>query len=301
MSLLHNRLHNSDTRGGEPGFETLKFNAEMGTSGVKLVSVDCLQQLDVMPSKAKRRKIQAGQLTLSFGHPTDQGAALQLSRPSPSSAHPEEEPPCDSNTEQAIATSNVPQERRGDVASWRSFAESKCSSKHPWLVIQSDGVYCRYCSHAGSSIRSGSVVFVTEPFTGCRPDKLAKHEQGKTHQQNEEAYREWQTKEASRQTLPTIFYEASMQMVDEKALMYGLQCMYYLNERNCTHNLLKCLGYFDPRNVEKATPTAMLEVREMLSIDGHKLWQEFTGYKSLVKTLPKKQIRSSSEVLALSV
>ena len=100
------------TRRGEAGFETLKCNAEMATRGVKLVSVNCLQQLDVMPLKAKKRKIQAGQLTLSFGHPTDQGAALQLSRPSPSSAHPEEEPPCNSDTEQAIATPNVPQERR---------------------------------------------------------------------------------------------------------------------------------------------------------------------------------------------
>ena len=196
----------------------------MGTHGVKLVSVDRLQQLDVMPPKAKKRKIQAGQLTLSFGHPTDQGAALQLSRPSPFSAHPEEESPCDSDTEQASATPNVPQERRGDVASWRNFAESKWSSKHPWL--QPDGVYC---SHAGSSVRRGSVVFVAKPFTGCRPDKLAKHEQGKTHQQNEEAYREWQTREASRQTLPTIFYEASVQTVDEKAFMD------YLNKRKIAH------------------------------------------------------------------
>ena len=44
VSLLHNRLRNSDTRGGAAGFETLKFNAEMGTRGVKLVSVDRLQQ-----------------------------------------------------------------------------------------------------------------------------------------------------------------------------------------------------------------------------------------------------------------
>lgn len=35
-------------------------------------------------------------------------------------------------------------------------------------------------------------------------------------------------------------------------------------------HLLTCLGYFDPRSVEKATPAVMLEVREMLSIDGHK-------------------------------
>ena len=67
------------TRGGEAGFETLKCNAEMGTRDVKLVSADRLQQLDVIPPKAKKQKIRAGQLTLSFGHPTDQGAALQLS------------------------------------------------------------------------------------------------------------------------------------------------------------------------------------------------------------------------------
>ena len=59
-----------------------------------------------MPPKAKKGKIQPGQLTLSFGHSTDQGAALQLSHPSPSPTHPEEE--------LASATLNVPQERRGD-------------------------------------------------------------------------------------------------------------------------------------------------------------------------------------------
>ena len=55
----------------------------MGTRGAKLVSVDHLQQLDVMPTKAKKQKIQAGQLTLSFGYPTEQGAALLVSCPLP--------------------------------------------------------------------------------------------------------------------------------------------------------------------------------------------------------------------------
>ena len=62
-------------------------------------------------------------------------------------------------------------------------------------------------------------------------------------------------------------------------------------------HLLAWLGYFDQRNVEKATPTAMLEVGEMLSIDGHKLWQEFTGYKSLVKTLSKERIEAAVKFL----
>ena len=35
----------------------------------------------------------------------------------------------------------------------------------------------------------------------------------------------------------------------------------------------------------------------MLSIDGHKLWQEFTEYKSLVKTLRKKSIEAALKFL----
>ena len=62
-------------------------------------------------------------------------------------------------------------------------------------------------------------------------------------------------------------------------------------------HLLACLGYSDPHKVEKATPAAMLEVGEMLSIDGHKLWQEFTEYKSLVKTLQKKRIEAALKFL----
>ena len=62
-------------------------------------------------------------------------------------------------------------------------------------------------------------------------------------------------------------------------------------------HLLTCLGYFDPCNVEKATPTVMLEVGEMLSIDGHKLWLEFTGYKSLVQTLPKERLEVAVKFL----
>ena len=84
---------------------------------MKLASVDCLSQLDAMPPKAKKRKIQAGQLTLSFGHPTEQGATLLMSRFWLSFLHPEEEVACDFTTEQASGTLSGPQERRGDVTS----------------------------------------------------------------------------------------------------------------------------------------------------------------------------------------
>ena len=169
---------------------------------------------------------------MSFGHPTEQGTALLVSRPLPSSVHPEEEPACDFETEQACGTLKGPQERRGDVASWQSFAERKWSLKHPCLAIQTDGVYC---PPTGSSVKSDSVFFVAEPFTGCRPDELVKHEQSKAHQQNEEAYREWQIREAFRQTLPTILYDASVQTVNEKGFMDSLCCMCYLNKNEIAH------------------------------------------------------------------
>ena len=57
---------------------------------------------------------------------------------------------------------------------------------------------------------------------------------------------------------------------------------------------LTLLGYFDPRNVIQqqqqtiaATPLIMLEIGEKLQIDGHKLWQEYMGYKSFVESLPR--------------
>ena len=53
---------------------------------------------------------------------------------------------------------------------------------------------------------------------------------------------------------------------------------------------LTLLGYLDPRNVQQpttaATPLTMLGIGEKLHIDGHKLWQEYIGYKSFVESLP---------------
>ena len=46
---------------------------------------------------------------------------------------------------------------------------------------------------------------------------------------------------------------------------------------------LTLFGYLNPRNVQQsttaATPLTMLEIGEKLHIDGHKLWQEYIGYK----------------------
>lgn len=100
--------------GGAGGWWSKSTNTKMGTCSVKLLCVDCLQQLEVMPLKTKKWKIQAGLLTLHCGHLTEQGAVMVVSCLLPYSAQPEEELVCNSNTEQASAP-NGPQERRGNI------------------------------------------------------------------------------------------------------------------------------------------------------------------------------------------
>ena len=74
----------------------------------------------------------------------------------------------------------TPSSRRGAVASWRAFAAAKWRNKHPWIVVEDDGVYCLYCK-AGTGLLRGSSVFVSTPFTGTRPDKLVQHEHSDSH------------------------------------------------------------------------------------------------------------------------
>ena len=61
--------------------------------------------------------------------------------------------------------------------------------------------------------------------------------------------------------------------------------------------LVSLLGYFDPRNVKKATLLSMLEVGDLLQVDGHKLWLEFSTYQSFVERLPQATIVSAMEAM----
>ena len=47
-------------------------------------------------------------------------------------------------------------------------------------------------------------------------------------------------------------------------------------------HILKLLAFFQPENLNRATPLAMLELSEFLQEDGDKIWLEFAGYKSCV-------------------
>ena len=85
--------------------------------------------------------------------------------------------------------------------SWISFDELKYRSLHPWITIKSDGVYCMYCSGYRRSIKSKSPVFVTQPFTGHRYDKLIRHEISKAHTHAAEDFRVAESRKASQRTV----------------------------------------------------------------------------------------------------
>ena len=68
---------------------------------------------------------------------------------------------------------------------------TKWRNKHPWIVVEDDGIYCLHCK-GGTGLLSGSLVFVTMPFTGTRPDKLV-HEHSDSHQVAAASYRRTHT------------------------------------------------------------------------------------------------------------
>ena len=78
--------------------------------------------------------------------------------------------------------------KRGEVISWRKFAMQVYSSKYLWLDIYSDGTYCKFCvchsDTARGTSRSGSGMFISEPFTGTWPDALAQHAASDGHSAN---------------------------------------------------------------------------------------------------------------------
>ena len=127
--------------------------------------------LSIMPPKAKKPKLVAGQKTLSFAQGSEPSTALPLESAVSSL----------STVPRGWDVLGTPSSRRGAVASWRAFAAAKWRNKHPWIVVEDDGVYCLYCK-AGTGLLSGSSVFVSTPFTGTRPDKLVQREHSDSHQ-----------------------------------------------------------------------------------------------------------------------
>ena len=117
--------------------------------------------------------------------------------------------------------------RRGVTASWRSFGESKWRTLNPWLLLKENSVYRQYCSYTWREVKSCVGVFTTKPYTGNRSDKLW-HEASKTHNKNQMAYQEQQTRSATHPTVLDLINESSILTVDENTFCDALRCTYFL-------------------------------------------------------------------------
>ena len=94
------------------------------------------------------------------------------------------------------------------------------------LLLKPNGVYCQYCCQCYRGVRSRSGVFVTNPYTGNRPDKLSRHGSCSTHLQNQLAYQEWQTRLATGSTVADMVERSSILTVDECAFCDAMCCMH---------------------------------------------------------------------------
>ena len=157
-----------------------------------------------MPPK-KTTKISLGQLTL-FGEGAEDSASMHSEQPS------------------AVS------KKRGDVISWRKFATQAYRSKHPWLDVHSDDIYCKFCVRhtAQGTSRSGSGVFISEPFTGTWPDALAQHAASDRHGANALSFRQSAERLVACKQLEDLVAEAQVVSVDGEALLDAMRCLYFL-------------------------------------------------------------------------
>jgi len=73
------------------------------------------------------------------------------------------------------------------------------------------------------------------------------------------------------------------------------QLIVCLKNRFPQSRVLTLLGYLDPRNVEKATPTTVMDLAECFDLEQSKLWSEYLVYRSLASSLKKPEKQSLME------
>ena len=56
-------------------------------------------------------------------------------------------------------------------------------------------------------------------------------------------------------------------------------------------------GLLDPRNVEKGTPSLVVELGTLMGMDGLKLWNEFLAYCSLASSLTHQSLQKALMVM----
>ena len=124
---------------------------------------------------------------------------------------------------------------------WQRFSCKKWIEQFPWTELQSDGVYCQYCTQctcttSGAS-SSGSEVFVSKPFTGTRSDVLARHENSKHHELSVITYRERLERLSRHQQIQHIIQTQDLHVLtfDEEAFLDALRCLYVLGKQEISH------------------------------------------------------------------
>ena len=65
-------------------------------------------------------------------------------------------------------------------------------------------------------------------------------------------------------------------------------------------HLLSLLGLPDPRNVDKANPSLVLELGSTMGMNGHQLWNEFLAYRSLGSSLTSQSLEHALAVYILN-
>ena len=79
-------------------------------------------------------------------------------------------------------------------------------------------MYCQYCSTYKSVLIGGSAIFVSEPFTGVRPDKLLQHDKCNTHESAASSYREHISRDAVWLDVIQVMKRANTIIVDEELM-----------------------------------------------------------------------------------
>ena len=77
--------------------------------------------------------------------------------------------------------------KRGEVESWHCFNELRWTNQFAWLVFREEGIYC---SASNRIVRNRVGMFVSQPYTGTRPDTLASYADFLSRQQCEGDFRD---------------------------------------------------------------------------------------------------------------
>ena len=105
----------------------------------------------------KKRKLDPNQHLLKI----TRDGSLEMS----SKEDPMQQDDCSDEGHESATARSDHAAKRGDVGSWREFAESRWKTKYAWLEVQGDGIYCVYCRHTTLGGRNKHGKFADKPIS----------------------------------------------------------------------------------------------------------------------------------------